>query len=112
MRAACTAGFLNATELADYLVAKGIAFREAHCLTGAAVSLAEKRGIGLEDLPLEDLRNLCGAIEADVFAVLDYDAAVQRRESPGGTGPSSVRAQIEGLRKWLRSGTATLNMLE
>jgi argininosuccinate lyase len=101
MRAACAAGFLNATELADYLVGKGIAFRKAHHLTGEAVSLAEKRGLGLEDLPLEDLRKICGVIEEDVFAVLDYDAAVRRRESAGGTGPSSVRAQIASLREWL-----------
>ncbi|MDR2695480.1 MAG: argininosuccinate lyase [Deltaproteobacteria bacterium] len=101
MRAACAAGFLNATELADYLVGRGIAFREAHHLTGEAVSLAEERGLGLEGLPLEDLRKICGVIEEDVFAVLDYDAAVRRRESAGGTGPSSVRAQIACLREWL-----------
>ena len=104
MRAACAAGFLNATELADYLVGKGIAFREAHHLTGEAVSLAEQRGLGLEDLPLDDLRKICGLIEEDVFSVLDYDAAVRRRESAGGTGPSSVRAQIAALREWLGRG--------
>jgi argininosuccinate lyase len=101
MRAACAVGFLNATELADYLVGKGIAFREAHHLTGAAVALAEARRIGLESLPLQELRKICGLIEEDVFAVLDYDAAVRRRESAGGTGPSSVRAQAESLRAWL-----------
>jgi argininosuccinate lyase len=101
MRAACAAGFLNATELADYLVGKGIAFREAHHLTGEAVSLAEKRGLGLEGLPLEELRKICGVIDDDVFAVLDYAAAVRRRESAGGTGPASVRAQIARLREWL-----------
>ncbi|MCL1985606.1 MAG: argininosuccinate lyase [Betaproteobacteria bacterium] len=103
MRAACAGGFLNATELADYLVGKGIAFREAHYLTGEAVALAEQRGLGLEDLPLEELRNICGAIDADVFAALDYEAAVRRRESAGGTGPSSLRAQIACLREWLKS---------
>jgi argininosuccinate lyase len=101
MRAACAAGFLNATELADYLVGKGIAFREAHHLTGEAVSLAEERGLGLECLPLQDLRKISGLIEEDVFAVLDYDAAVRRRESAGGTGPSPVQAQAKSLREWL-----------
>jgi argininosuccinate lyase len=101
MRAACAAGFLNATELADYLVGKGIAFREAHHLTGEAVSLAEERGIGLEGLSLQELRKICGLIEEDVFAVLDYDAAVRRRESAGGTGPFAVRAQAESLLEWL-----------
>jgi len=101
MRAACARGFLNATELADYLVGKGMAFREAHHVTGEAVSLAEKRGLGLEELSLKDLRKICGLIEEDVFAVLGYEAAVRRRESAGGTGPFSVRAQIERLREWL-----------
>ncbi len=98
MRAACGTGFLNATELADYLVGKGVPFREAHHLTGAAVALAERRGLGLEELDLDDLRGISDRIEADVFAVLDYKAAVRRRRSPGGTGPDSVRSQIETLR--------------
>jgi len=104
MRAACAVGFLNATELADYLVGKGIAFREAHHLTGEAVALAEESGLGLEDLSLEALRKICGVIDEDVFAVLDYEAAVRRRESAGGTGPSSVRSQMEDLQEWLQAG--------
>ncbi len=101
MRAACARGFLNATELADYLVGKGLPFREAHHVTGHAVALAEKEGKGLEDLTLEQLRTLDDRIDDDVYAVLDYDAAVRRRETPAGTGPKSVARQLDQLRQWL-----------
>ena len=101
MRAACARGFLNATELADYLVGKGLPFREAHHVTGHAVALAEKEGKGLEDLTLEQLRTLDERIGEDVYAVLDYDAAVRRRETPAGTGPKSVARQLDQLRQWL-----------
>lgn len=102
MRAACARGFLNATELADYLVGKGLPFREAHHVTGHAVALAEKQGKGLEDLSLAELQQLDARIADDVYAVLDYAAAVRRRETPAGTGPRSVARQIEQLRSWLQ----------
>jgi argininosuccinate lyase len=101
MRRALKAGFLNATELADYLAAKGVPFRQAHHITGAAVAFAEERGIGLEDLSIEELRRFSADIDEDVFAVLDYDNAVARRHVPGGTGPDSVGAQISELASWL-----------
>lgn len=100
MAAACRTGFLNATELADYLVGKGIPFREAHHITGAAVALAETRNVGLEKLTLTELRGLCDRIGDDVYAVLDYGAAVRRRESHGGTGPASVAYQLAVLQQW------------
>ncbi|WP_338667273.1 argininosuccinate lyase [Pseudodesulfovibrio methanolicus] len=94
-------GFLNATELADYLAAKGVPFREAHHITGAAVAYAEGRGVGLEDLGLDELKRFSGEIGEDVYAVLDYSAAIRRRITPGGTGPESVATQIRALREWL-----------
>jgi argininosuccinate lyase len=94
-------GFLNATELADYLAAKGVPFREAHHITGAAVAYAEGKGVGLEDLGLDELKRFSGEIGEDVYAVLDYSAAIRRRITPGGTGPESVAAQIGALREWL-----------
>lgn len=94
-------GFLNATELADYLVGKGIAFREAHHLTGHAVALAESRGVNLEDLSLEELRDICPEIGEDVYAVLEPAAAVRRRQAPGGTGPDPVERQLAALKEWL-----------
>ena len=101
MRKALASGFLNATELADYLVTKGMPFREAHHVSGRSVALAEEKGCGLEDLSLEELRGLSELIEEDVFAALDYDTAVARRNVPGGTGPQSVARQLENIKAWL-----------
>ncbi len=101
MQAALGRGFLNATELADYLVGKGVPFREAHHLTGRAVALAEDAGQGLEDLALADLKDISPLIGRDVYAVLDMRAAVARRNTPGGTGPRAVANQIALLREWL-----------
>lgn len=101
MARALQAGFLNATELADYLAAKGVPFRQAHHITGAAVAFAEERGVGLEDLSLADLQRFSVGIGQDVFAVLDYENAVARRHVPGGTGPDSVKNQIAELCLWL-----------
>ena len=101
MRSALDKGFLNATELADYLVGKGIPFREAHHFTGRAVAEAEKQGLSLERLPLEDLQRICPVIDSDVYHVLDFQQAVARRETPGGTGPGSTTRQIKAMEDWL-----------
>ena len=105
MARALSAGFLNATELADYLVSRGIPFREAHHITGRAVALAEERNLPLEALPPEDLHALCERIEPDVFDVLDYRAAVARRNAPGGTGPISLDRQFKNIRAWIAEET-------
>ena len=68
-----------------------------------ATALAEQRNVGLEDLSLEDFRSLDARIGEDIYPVLDCHAAVRRRETPGGTGPKSVQAQLELLRSWLNS---------
>jgi len=101
MREALKLGFLNATELANYLAAKGVPFRAAHHAAGAAVALAEKSGRGLEDLSLEELRGLSDKIQEDVAGVLKYETAVKRRNTPGGTAPDRVQEQIESLKNWL-----------
>lgn len=101
MAATMKRGFLNATELADYLAAKGIPFREAHHITGAAVAYAEENGKGLEELNIEELQQFSQDIDEGVFEVLEYAAAVKRRTSPGGTGPESVARQLSAVREWL-----------
>jgi len=101
MRQALKLGFLNATELADYLAAKGVPFREAHHVAGSAVALAEKSGRGLEDLSLAELQGLCAQIGPDVAEVLTYEAAMRRRNTSGGTSPERVKEQIGTLEGWL-----------
>jgi argininosuccinate lyase len=95
MRAAAEQGFSTATDLADWLVREaGVPFREAHHITGRAVKLAEDRGCGLADLPLDALREIDARIDQRVFDVLSVDASVRSRTSYGGTAPDRVRAQI------------------
>ncbi|MDQ7831496.1 MAG: argininosuccinate lyase, partial [Desulfovibrionaceae bacterium] len=101
MREALSTGFLNATELADYLAAKGLPFREAHHVAGRAVALAESRGVGIEALSLVELQELSARVEADIFHTLAYETAVARRSARGGTGPQPVAAQLAELRQWL-----------
>jgi argininosuccinate lyase len=95
MRAAAEQGFSTATDLADWLVREaGVPFREAHHITGRAVKLAEDRGCGLADLPLDALREIDARIDERVFDVLSVDASVRSRTSYGGTAPDRVREQI------------------
>jgi argininosuccinate lyase len=101
MERALEAGFLNATELADYLVGRGMPFRQAHHASGACVALAESLGCGLADLSLEQMVKAGANVEDDVYTILSYRASVERRVSPGGTGPESVRRQLEALRLWI-----------
>ncbi len=95
MRAAAELGYATATDLADWLVRQaGIPFREAHHITGAAVKLAESRGVALDQLPLADLQAIDARISESVYAALSVDASVATRASYGGTAPDQVRAQV------------------
>ncbi|GJQ29799.1 MAG: argininosuccinate lyase [Phycisphaerae bacterium] len=87
---AAAGGYTNATDLADYLVAKGVPFRTAHEQVGAAVRAALANQTPLENLTLAELRAHCPRAEQDVFAAIALTAGLTRRELPGGTGPSSV----------------------
>ncbi len=94
-------GYLNATEFADYLVLRGLPFRQAHFITGQAVAYAEAKNMALEELNLEELQRFSPLVDSDVYKVLDYEAAVARRDCSGGTGYSSVQSQIEKGWKFL-----------
>jgi argininosuccinate lyase len=99
MRAAAEGGFSTATDLADWLVqAADVPFREAHHITGAAVKLAEERGVTLPELPLPDLQRIDPRTDQRVYDVLTVDASVRSRTSYGGTAPDNVRAQIAAAR--------------
>jgi argininosuccinate lyase len=99
MRQAAELGYATATDLADWLVRQAnIPFREAHHITGAAVKLAETRGLALDQLPLADLQAIDSRIDAQVFAALSVEASVAARASYGGTAPEQVRAQVAAAR--------------
>ncbi|MEL6709393.1 MAG: argininosuccinate lyase [Pseudomonadota bacterium] len=96
MRELAELGYATATDLADWLVTEAdIPFREAHHITGAAVKLAEERGVALDALPLADLQAIDQRIDDRVFAALSVDASVAARASYGGTAPEQVRSQVE-----------------
>ncbi len=90
-----------ATDLADYLVRRGMPFREAHRKVGEAVKLAEARGVALSDLPVDEYKKIAPEFGADVKEIFDFTRSVQSRETVGGTGPSAVREQIAQARKIL-----------
>ena len=92
MRQAARAGFTTATDFADYLVRRGIPFRDAHAVVGQAVKLAVERGSDLQDLTLADYQALAPQIDDQVFAALDVGASLNARNHRGGTAPAQVRA--------------------
>ena len=98
MRAAAAEGFATATDLADYLVGKGVPFRDAHEAVAQAVRHAESTHGDLADLPLATLKRYSAAIADDVYAVLTLEGSVARRDHPGGTSPARVRAAIRAAR--------------
>jgi argininosuccinate lyase len=100
MRTALSSEML-ATDLAEYLVRKGVPFRETHHIAGAAVRMAEVQGIPLAELEVEDLQKLHTAFDEDVAAVWDFEQSVERRDVDGGTSRRAVLAQIAQLRTWL-----------
>ncbi|MBD9526265.1 argininosuccinate lyase [Paracoccus sp. PAR01] len=95
LEAAAGSGFSTATDLADWLVREaGLPFRDAHHATGALVAMAEKSGVDLPELTLEQMQSVNPAITADIFNVLGVHNSVASRMSYGGTAPAQVRAQI------------------
>lgn len=100
MKAALSIEML-ATDLAEYLVRKGVPFRETHHISGHAVRMAEERGVGMDQLTLEDFKSLHFAFEADVAQVWDFERSIEQRSSVGGTSKSSVLFQIKQLREFL-----------
>ncbi|MEJ2385817.1 MAG: lyase family protein, partial [Chromatiaceae bacterium] len=98
MWAAAREGFATATDLADYLVRKGVPFRDAHEIVGKAVVLGAREGRDLAELTLDELRRFSPAIEADVFLVLTLEGSVAARDHFGGTAPRQVRAAVARAR--------------
>ena len=105
MHKAATKGFLNATDLADYLVTAGMPFRQAHTCTGKAVSYALDKDKELHELTLKELKSFSTLIEKDIFNILSIEQVISRRKSFGGTAKENVMAAIQEAEK-------SLNVLE
>jgi len=101
MRQAALKGFATATDLADYLVGKGLAFRDAHEVVGKAVQKGIQVGKDLSSMSLDELKQFSQVIEQDVFAKLTLEGSVAARSHPGGTAPKQVKQAIERARRWL-----------
>jgi argininosuccinate lyase len=99
MERAAESGYLLATDLADYMVKKGLDFRSAHHIVGSLVAFALERGMELKDLPLSDLKTFHGVFEEDVAQVLDLRTAMSQRGSQGGTAPRQVRKALREMEK-------------
>jgi argininosuccinate lyase len=98
MRAAASEGYATATDLADYLVSKGLPFRDAHEVVAKAVRQAEAERRDLSALSLAELKRLSDRIGDDVFALLTPEGSVARRDHPGGTAPAQVRMAVRAAR--------------
>ncbi|MGV7209415.1 argininosuccinate lyase [Oxalobacteraceae bacterium A2-2] len=101
MRAAALQGYATATDLADYLVKKGLPFRDAHEAVAHAVRACEDAGCDLADLSLDQLRAFSSLIQDDVFQVLTLEGSVSARDHVGGTAPNQVRAAVARVRALL-----------
>lgn len=99
--AAALSDDMLATDLADYLVHKGMPFRQAHHAVGQVVRLAVEKNCRLADLHPDDMRQISDLFTDDVHTVFDFKASVARRSTPGGTAPAAVRDQITAARAWL-----------
>jgi argininosuccinate lyase len=98
MRRAASVGFLDATDMADYLVGRGMPFRKAHACVGNAVAYALNQGKELRDLSLDELKQFSALIQDDLFDHLTLEHMIDRRQSQGGTGSQNVAAAIAGAR--------------
>ena len=103
MYRAAGAGYSTATDLADYLVRRGVAFRDAHEIVGRAVHLAIERHTTLDALPLADLQTLSPAIGEDVYESLTLEGSINARDHFGGTAPVQVKARIQQAKEKLQN---------
>ncbi len=103
MRKAAMQGYATATDLADYLVRKGIAFRDAHEIVGKSVAFGIEQNKDLSELTLEQLQQFSSEISADIFEVLTLEGSVQARNHIGGTAPEQVRAAVANRRAAIAS---------
>ena len=106
MRQSANDGFANATDCADYLVKKGVPFRDAHSAVGRLVAHCLDRKCAIDALPLEELKTFCPAFEEDVYEAISLRACLEARNLIGGPAPERVRAAAEEGARWLKAHTA------
>ena len=97
MKRAAAQGFINATDCADYLVKKGIPFRDAYSITGRLVNRCMELNCTLETLPMEEYKNACPVFEQDIYAAIDLLNCVCLRKVDGGPAPEAVAKQIASV---------------
>lgn len=99
MKESARKGFLNATDLADYLVTKGTAFRDAYGIVGKIVNYAKDKGLRLEEIKLDEYKKFSEIFKDDLYEFISLDSSLNNRNAYGGPAPSSVKVQIENLEK-------------
>ena len=102
-------GFINAPPTADYLVRKGLPFRDAYTVIGRIVAECVRRGCTLETMTLEEYRAFSPLFDDDVFKAVRLETCVANRQVPGGPAPKAVEVQLEGVRKFLEERGVTLH---
>jgi argininosuccinate lyase len=108
MREAANKGFINATDVADYLTKKGVPFRTAHHIIGELVLYCSKNGLSLQDLTLEDYRKISPVFESDILNAINPDNCVAARDVPGGPSPGQVKKHIENAKNFILEAKKTL----
>ena len=101
MKKAVEQGYATATDLADYLVKKGVPFRDSHEIVAQVVKKAEEKGKTLRDMPLMTLQHFSPVIEKDVYAVLSLEGSMESRRVTGGTSPLQIKKQLKRWKKIL-----------
>ena len=101
MRAAASGGFINATDCADYLVKKGMPFRDAYAVVGKLVNYCIQNGKTLEALTIGEYKGLSPVFETDVYGAIDLETCVENRAVEGGPSRKAIEAQIESVRAFL-----------
>ena len=99
---ACKKGFINATDLADYLTKKGLPFRSAYKIVGTIVSDCIKKGVTLDELPLDEYKNYSEVFEGDLYNEISLETCIKKRISKGSTGPDAVAEQIRAVKEFLK----------
>ena len=108
MREASHEGYMAATDLADYLVGKGLPFRQAHAVVGRIEGDCVREGVTLQQLSTDELRSYSELFDDDAHEALDIDSIVRRRTTFGGTGHEAVRAQLKLATEALEADEAAL----